>query len=437
MTIELADTNSSLTQDQALEIVVVAITHVSCHDGAGAAWTIDNHFRTLNSTQYKYRYVIQHHRVNPGKADQFIDQTIINEVSVDKSIKESRLVFSADVGYDGCDMDALISIYPNIIILDHHISSYRSALEHYYFKYLKKHHNIDITGQLVDDVEKRTVSSYLCTLDDNLPNTSEFRKYLPLHYHFDNNESGTTLTWKYFHHDQPVPMTLQYIRERDLFTWANPMLTSLPNAEELTAGLYELISNNPQHNDWTEWDRFIENETENLIEALKIGKILCKIMRQDVWRLYNNVIPFQIMWGGKVCNGAAVNTTKYISDAGNFIVSRRNDKKEYIYDFCMLWHYNTDGTFSCSFRSRKNGFDCSAFTKYFKGGGHQPAAGCTLDNVFQLIGKSFQYSDKCNKINSLIRPIIKDDELDDDYSGSDESDEADGADGTSKSDINA
>lgn len=411
---KLIDMNINNSETHEHEVInVIALTHQSCHDGAGSAWVIDNYFRNLNKTQNKIQYHIQHYRVDPRKADLFVDKLIENK-SDDTT---NTLVFSADVAYRGEVMEKLIELYPNIVILDHHISTYQDTLQHYYFKYLEKHNDITIAGELIEPNEKKIIKEFLSSISDNLASTSEFIKYLPSNFHFNNNESGATMTWKHFHNDKDIPLTLQYIKDRDLFSWDNPKVHSLPNAEILTLGLYEILTNNPPKHDWTIWDEFIQNETKELEKALEVGNILHNELNKLVWRAYKSVVPFEVLWEGKIWKGASVNVSNNISDVGNFIVRRKEkETNNYIYDFCLIWKYTSDCRFSCSLRSRKSQttsdeFNCSSFAQYFGGGGHQPASAFTLDNVFNLINKTFDISDQYHKI-SAVKPFDADDETD-------------------------
>jgi hypothetical protein len=393
---ELQQWHKNSIKTQSKEIIVLVITHRSCTDGAGASWTIDKYYRNLNEQQNEYKYVMVHHRIDPNQADKFIDEQTMADVMVSQSIKDSRLVFSADVGYNGSDLVDLYHLYPNMVILDHHISSYRDILKYYYFQYLTNNNSQDITGQVIDDSEHQIAKDYLSHLNTNLPETSEFQKYLPNNYYFDNNESGTTLTWKYFNGTQKIPMTLQYIRDRDIWKF------ELPDSENITIGIYEMIPNNPPNNDWTIWDKYIENEEINLEKAREIGTIMNNCMKRKIWGLYRRVMPIQIKWNTKTYVCGAINTTEYISDLGNFIVSQKTDNGTYHYDLALIWYYSKEGRFKCSFRSREKGFDVGALAKYFNGGGHQPASGCVLDNIFPLLNKTLDNSsDTTIKINNI------------------------------------
>jgi oligoribonuclease NrnB/cAMP/cGMP phosphodiesterase (DHH superfamily) len=50
--------------------------------------------------------------------------------------------------------------------------------------------------------------------------------------HFDMNKSGAVMAWEYFFPDEPVPMLLQHIQDRDLWRF------EIPGTRELTEALF-------------------------------------------------------------------------------------------------------------------------------------------------------------------------------------------------------
>jgi len=286
------------------------------------------------------------------------------------------------------------------VVLDHHISSYRSIIKEYFLEYLSKHNNIDIHGNKVLETKLNDILKFINGISYNLPLSSPYYKYLPDNYYFDINECGSTLTWKHFYCDVEPPMTLQYIRARD--TWNFDLV---PNSKVITVGLYEMLTNNPTNHDWIVWDRFIQDEEINLKKCLEIGELLNNIMMRRLWQLYQRVSPVEIKLNGKIYKGASINTTEYISDLGNYIVTRKENKDDskYVYDFALIWNFNSDGVFKCSMRSRKGDCDVGELAHMFGGGGHQAASGCTFNNIFPLLKKTFEYShNEKSAITSLL-----------------------------------
>lgn len=329
---------------------IIAITHSHCHDGAGSAWVIDHYHQEHNVT---------HYRIYPGNANKFIDEEEINI--------ENPIVFSADIGYTGESLQKLIKRFPNVIVIDHHISSYRSIIKYY---------NPDLSGE---DLK------FVNDLNDNLKVDSPLLKKLPSNYNFDNNESGATLTWKYFYPEEPIPLTLQYIKDRDIWKF------ELPDSHVITTGLYELTPNMPDNNNWESWENFIKDEDINLERCKEVGLILETMSNRRMKELLYKVTPIKINWKNKEWTCGLVNTTEDPSKLGNLISNYIDpETKKHVYDFAIIWKYTN--TFICSLRSRsykdENGnrkawFDVGEYAEHFGGGGHACASGMTIKNLFK------------------------------------------------------
>lgn len=304
---------------------ILAITHgPKCMDGAGSSWVIHNHFKSMKN------YNIIHFRVDPGKAFNTI-YTKFKDLEPDFFTE----VISCDVGYSGKDMHSLIAMFPNIIIIDHHISSFRDI-------------------------------------------NTFYNNNIPINYIFDNEESGASLAWKYFNGDLPAPKTIQYIKDRDLWKF------ELPDSKEIAAGLFEMLPTDPTDN-WKTWDDFIDREDINLPNALNIGKVISCLNLRRIIELSSKFKKFNFEFGGKTYKGAHLNTAEHISELGNYVVNMKDINGQFIYDFALMWRYNEpDDTYNCSLRSR-NGVDVSSFCRKYGGGGHETAAGLSINNIFEII----------------------------------------------------
>lgn len=367
---------------------VLVITHGPCTDGAGSAWVIDRHFRNLSQdTDQAVVYQIEHHRIQPNKAGDMLQQFADEKKTAD-------LVFSSDIGYFGKDLEKLIAMYPDVVVIDHHLSSYRDIINHYYFKYLAEHDNVDVNGLKVDDAKKEEMRGVIQQITDNV--TQGLNQYLPSNYLYDVNESGATLTWKYFYQEQPMPELLLYIRDRDLWRW------EMPNSRLVNDGLYQIMDHNPMDNDWTIWDGYATDKTL-ISRALELGQITNKTKSRKIGGLFKHVLPFKVHWQGKTYTGGSINTTEEISDLGNFICNHK-DKEKHLYDFALVWRFSSEGVYYCSLRSRKNSIDVGSLAKALGGGGHACAAGCSLNNIFDLIGRP-NVPDESDDIKAMITSL--------------------------------
>jgi oligoribonuclease NrnB/cAMP/cGMP phosphodiesterase (DHH superfamily) len=403
--------NTSLPE----ETEVYIITHGYCHDGAASAWIIDSYFKQKMARENKV-YNITHYRISPSYAERFIKGQEQFHSTESNKVKSKRIIYSSDLAFSGTDMEKLIRLYPQIIIIDHHISSYRSVLSHYYSQYLSNHGDIDMNGKLIDTDTKTQTLDYLSKLTGNLPNNSELLSYLPSCYKFDNNESGATLTFKYLYGDSKdvePPMLVKYIRDRDLWKF------ELPNSFAVTLGIYEMLSNMPLNNDWKQWDDFIANEKESLVEAEKIGTLISNLTNRRVKELAYKTAPLEIKMNGVTYLGGHVNTTEHISDLGNYIVNikaQNNTEREYVYDFALIWQFDTlEHVFSCSLRSRSKpsqeggnpSFSCEVdkIATCFGGGGHSAAAGFRINNLFEMLNKPI--SSNSIQITEQLQKMVK------------------------------
>ncbi len=168
---------------------------------------------------------------------------------------------------------------------------------------------------------------------------------LPYAY-FDMKKSGAVLAWEWAH-DQPAPWLLNYIQDKDLWTWA------LPFSREINAALasypfdYQLWSNFQQKNLEEEGRAILRYENE-LIRKLAAQATLIDFQ--------GAIVP-------------AVQTAILTSQVGNRLATQ--------HPFCVMWH-DHEGRRYYSMRSREDGVDVGAIAAAFGGGGHTHAAGFSV-----------------------------------------------------------
>lgn len=164
--------------------------------------------------------------------------------------------------------------------------------------------------------------------------------------HFDMSKSGAVLAWEWAHED-PVPWLLQYIQDKDIWTWR------LPNSREINAAL----SSYPF--DFQVWDTLeqhileLEGRAILRLEHALIGKIieeavLVNFEGEMVPAVYSPIMNSQI--GERLCAG---------------------------HPFCIIWHQH-DGRRYFSLRSRAGMADVGAIAARHGGGGHVNASGFSL-----------------------------------------------------------
>lgn len=168
---------------------------------------------------------------------------------------------------------------------------------------------------------------------------------LPYAY-FDMKKSGAVLAWEWAH-EQPVPWILNYIQDKDLWTWA------LPSSREINAA----IASYPF--DFQLWNNFKQQELEREGRAILRyeHELIGKLAAQSVLvEFQNELVP---------CAQSAV------------LTSQIGERLSADAPFCIIWH-DRDGRRYFSMRSREDGTDVGAIAASFGGGGHTHAAGFSI-----------------------------------------------------------
>jgi oligoribonuclease NrnB/cAMP/cGMP phosphodiesterase (DHH superfamily) len=174
---------------------------------------------------------------------------------------------------------------------------------------------------------------------------------------FDMNESGASLTWKYFVSNgllgSDMPPLVSYVRDRDLWLWQ--LKDSKLVSARIMATPYLL----------EEWDKLAKMSVEELIEAGKNCRLVVDNFvserAKDAYEILLDNQGFIV-----VCS-----PQQHISDVLDNLITKHNKP-------AIGWGVDKLG-FRVSFRSRDNLVDVSKVAKEFGGGGHRNAAGCTLN----------------------------------------------------------
>jgi oligoribonuclease NrnB/cAMP/cGMP phosphodiesterase (DHH superfamily) len=166
------------------------------------------------------------------------------------------------------------------------------------------------------------------------------------HAYLDQTKSGAVLSWEWAH-DTPAPWLLQYIQDKDLWTWA------LPASREINAALASYPF------DFNVWDGF----TQSILE--QEGRAILRYERELVEKLVAqaSMVEFQ----GVVV--PAVHSAILTSQIG--------ERLSLHHPFCLIWH-DRDGRRYFSMRSRSGGTDVGTIAASFGGGGHTHAAGFSV-----------------------------------------------------------
>ncbi len=169
---------------------------------------------------------------------------------------------------------------------------------------------------------------------------------------FNMRRSGCILAWQHFNYDIPPPMVLQYIEDRDLWKF------ELESTRSICAALFSY----PQTFEF--WhDNIIGCETSLLIEG---GAILRQHNRQIDLLKNNANLEYLGSWCVPIVNANYM----FASDLGNILSEG--------HPFAAVW-YEANGRRYYSLRSQKGSTDVSIVAKQFGGGGHENAAGFSVE----------------------------------------------------------
>jgi oligoribonuclease NrnB/cAMP/cGMP phosphodiesterase (DHH superfamily) len=168
---------------------------------------------------------------------------------------------------------------------------------------------------------------------------------LPFAY-FDLKKSGAVLAWEWAH-QQPAPWLLQYVQDKDLWTW------SLPGSREINAAL----ASYPY--DFHVWDTL----RQDMLEAE--GRAILRYETELVGKIAASAVmlPFQ---------GTVVPVAQ-----SSVLTSQIGERLSQNHPFCVIWH-DRDGRRYYSLRSRDDGADVAAIAIQYGGGGHTHAAGFSI-----------------------------------------------------------
>lgn len=177
--------------------------------------------------------------------------------------------------------------------------------------------------------------------------------------HFDMNESGASLAWKFFFPNKEVPRLVQYIRDRDLWKF------ELPNSEIINS----FIQSFPM--DVHEYEMLYHNLESNtgMLEAQLGGTAINRYKQTMVQAMCKNAAfntgePF---FNPKV---PIVNASILFSEVGHELCKMFPEAPYAAYYFDRV----KDNVRQWGLRSIGE-YDVSALAKDFGGGGHKNAAG--------------------------------------------------------------
>jgi oligoribonuclease NrnB/cAMP/cGMP phosphodiesterase (DHH superfamily) len=228
---------------------------------------------------------------------------------------------------------------------------------------LVKNKNVLMVDIVTSDFQEiKKVAKNLIILDHHKTNQAAL-KDIPYAY-FDMHKSGVGLAWEYFTYDEKMPLFLECIQDRDLWTW------TIADSRIFCDGLYELIDINDKT--FKLLNSLFNYRLPKFKEVYDFGEKLNEIKQRKLEMIAKeDRNKYEVTVDEKKYNVYIYNQLgNIVSDLGNYAVEK------FDCDFVIIWNYNHDDeNYRYSLRSKDSKTDVSEICKFFGGGGHRNAAG--------------------------------------------------------------
>ena len=268
----------------------LVIYHANCADGFSAAWVFWRRFR--HDADY-----------HPGRYGE------------DPPDCRDRVVYLVDFSYRRAQVEAMLDVARAVVLIDHH----KTAIE-------------DLMPLFYRDSWQ------------GLPKQ--------LGHYVDQERSGATLAWDYLFADEPRPLLLGHIEDRDLWRF------KLTGTREISASVFS------HDYDFATWDRLMAADQVELLKLTANGAAIERKHAKDVREIVGVCQRYMTIGGFEVPAASIPHTMA--SDAGHLMSEGQ--------PFAAMY-WDTPELRQFSLRSRPEGLDVAAIAEQYGGGGHQHAAG--------------------------------------------------------------
>ena len=170
---------------------------------------------------------------------------------------------------------------------------------------------------------------------------------------FDMTKCGAVLLWEALFPDEELPILLQYIQDRDLWTW------QLENSQAVSSAL-KMIDNT----DVANFMPYLHDVSELVVE----GNTILAYENHNIAKIVRNKdrLTRATIEGHKVI---CINSTTLISELGNALVED---------ELFVAMYFIKDGDEAIFSLRADNKCDVSKIAKVFGGGGHPNASGFSV-----------------------------------------------------------
>ncbi len=188
------------------------------------------------------------------------------------------------------------------------------------------------------------------------------------HKIFDMSRSGAYLTWQWFYPDEDVPLFIQYVSDRDIWT------KQMEFGDEFAAWSHTLPM------EMEVYEEYLDNDKLNFMIETK-GKPFLELTEYQIDQVCPKATVKFMEHRGMFFFVAYLNTTVHRSDIGNKIFQWCK-WADFSATYAINDRWNSTGF---SLRSEDCRMDVSAVAKKFGGGGHRNAAGMGVNLVTNVL----------------------------------------------------
>lgn len=192
-----------------------------------------------------------------------------------------------------------------------------------------------------------------------------------LHMVLDMERSGCQITWDYFH-QCARPWFVDYVADRDLWTW------KLPNSKEINQAFFENNMLDPYYlNNITELLTYTNEQITSLIQE---GSLMLKYQKKQLDIASNRAIEATMEVNDTVYNiWLGTTTSADRSDLGNVLANKPLKSTGSLPDFSATWVYEPKANeWWISLRGSRDSPDLSVIAGVYGGGGHRASSGMTI-----------------------------------------------------------
>ena len=246
---------------------------------------------------------------------------------------------------------------------------------------------IDYLLDLVKKANQVVILDHHKSSEQMILNNKSILSLIPnLYIEFAMDRSGCQMSWDYFFDFQPRPFFIDYMGDRDLWTW------KLTSSREINTALWELGYIDSY--DLDKLTKLLENSEEKIKYLESIGKIIEARNKKEVDIGCANAIDTKIVWDKKTYRiwlGGNVNPT-IRSELGN-VLCFKPFKDGIMPDFSASWQYDPKSDeWWISLRGvPSRSPDLSVMSSTFGGGGHPMASGFTIKSPSAGLKEIFIY----------------------------------------------